>query len=116
PEGRRDEHCQCVAGANAAPSANPGPGPLDDPPQTIIEPPVQTAVGSRRPLSGACGSADQRFVFGSYASPWGGSTSAPARPVPAPQRTSSLRVQTAADPARPDSIGGRLLQRLVAGL
>jgi hypothetical protein len=46
-------------GVNAAPSAEPLP------PQTSSERPVQTPIGSSRPRSGACGSADQRSARGS---------------------------------------------------
>jgi hypothetical protein len=61
--GRREDakrfHDVLLPGVKAAPSV------FLPPPQVISERPVQTAVGSRRPTSGACGSGDQLFVRGS---------------------------------------------------
>jgi hypothetical protein len=60
---KRAEPVYCAAGVKAAPSVKRGEE--SPPPQTRSSWPVQTAVGSGRPWSGAGGSVDHRFVAGS---------------------------------------------------
>ena len=86
------------------------------PPQTIIACPVHTAVGSRRPSSGAQGSADQRLTFGSKARPRRATAKAPASlDVLPPQISSRFPVHTVAACERCDGIEASRRQRFVAG-
>jgi hypothetical protein len=72
------------------------------PPQRIIDRPVQTPVRRADPVSGAVGSADQRFAVGSNASPLGG--------VLPPQISSRLPVHTAGKFVCPVGIGASARQ------
>jgi len=83
-----------VVGLYEAPSPKPSvPSSRENPPQTIISVPVQTAVWETLPLTGGSGRTAQESLEGSYAAPVAG----PAPPE-LPHTIISLPVHTAVWP------------------